>query len=54
MSENKNHPLQKADKTNQSDWLKKLEQASGRSLSKGRGQSLALQNLDVVFIFNAA
>lgn len=52
MSENKNHPLQKVSKTSQSDWLKKLEDASGKPLAKGSGQVLS-QNLDVVFIFDA-
>jgi len=53
MSENKNHPLQKVEKPNQSDWLKKLEQASGKPLVQGNNRSLHIQNLDVVFIFDA-
>ncbi len=35
MNDNKNHPLQKINKSNQSEWLKKLEQASGQPIKSG-------------------
>ena len=32
MSENKNHPLQKINKNNHSDWIKKLENVTGQPI----------------------
>jgi hypothetical protein len=53
MSENKNHPLQRIDNKNHSDWLQKLENATRKPLEKGTGQFLsASSNLDIVFSFD--
>ncbi|MEI8274193.1 MAG: vWA domain-containing protein [Paludibacter sp.] len=53
MSDNKNHPLQRINNSNQSNLLKRFEQVSGKPLAKGSEQSILSQNLDVVFIFDA-